>query len=98
MQAEDSLNFRERTSWSTCCTQKGHDWSKSQAGCIVGTGGETEQAVGRLVGSLCAITARDEDAESAMLASWISQVLLQIPLAGLQHKVPDELTSRATLQ
>ena len=39
-----------------------------------GTGGETEQAVGRLVGSLCAITAQDGDAQSAMLASWISQV------------------------
>ena len=34
----------------------------------------TEQAVGRVLGSLCAITARDEDAQSAMLASWISQV------------------------
>lgn len=39
-----------------------------------GTGGETEQAVGRLLGSMCAITARDEDAQSAMVASWISQV------------------------
>ena len=33
----------------------------------------TEQAVGRLVGSMCAVTARDGDAQSAMLASWISQ-------------------------
>ena len=38
------------------------------------TATETEQAVGRIVGALCAITARDDDAESAMLASWISQV------------------------
>ena len=39
-------------------------------------GGATgvEQAVGRLVGSLCVVTGRDEDAESAMLASWVSQV------------------------
>ena len=52
---------------------------------------ETEQAVGRLVGALCAITARDDDAESAMLASWISQVpgrhssapLPPNPIAGL---------------
>ena len=35
----------------------------------------TEQAVGRLVGALCAITARDDNAQSAMLASWISQVI-----------------------
>jgi len=33
----------------------------------------TEQAVGRLLGSLCALTARDGDAQTAMLASWISQ-------------------------
>jgi hypothetical protein len=35
----------------------------------------TEQALGRVVGALCAITAREDDAQSAMLASWISQVL-----------------------
>lgn len=33
--------------------------------------------MGRLVGAMCALTARDGDAQSAMLASWISQVLLQ---------------------
>ena len=33
--------------------------------------------MGRLLGSLCAITARDDDAQSAMLASWISQVTLR---------------------
>ena len=32
------------------------------------------QAVGRVLGSLCVLTARDGDAESAMLASWVSQV------------------------
>ncbi|KAG6548602.1 hypothetical protein Mapa_010091 [Marchantia paleacea] len=32
-----------------------------------------EQAVGRVVGSLCVLTARSGDAESAMLASWVSQ-------------------------
>ena len=42
----------------------------------------TEQAVGRLVGAMCAITARDGDAQSAMLASWISQVLHH----GLQNE------------
>lgn len=31
-------------------------------------------AMGRVVGSLCVITAKQEDASSAMLASWISQV------------------------
>jgi len=32
-----------------------------------------EQAVGRVVGSLCVLTAKSGDAESAMLASWVSQ-------------------------
>lgn len=32
-----------------------------------------EQAVGRVLGSLCVVTASDGDAQSAMLASWISQ-------------------------
>ncbi len=31
-------------------------------------------AMGRVVGSLCVVTAKDEDASSAMLASWVSQV------------------------
>ena len=44
---------------------------------------ETEQAVGRLVGALCAITAKDDDAESAMLASWISQVRIMPSGQGL---------------
>eukprot|EP00899_Mesostigma_viride_P004496 jgi/Mesvir1/14047/Mv11904-RA.1 len=34
---------------------------------------EVEQAVGRLVGALCVVTAKQGDAESAMLASWVSQ-------------------------
>ena len=38
--------------------------------------------MGRLVGAMCAITARDGDAQSAMLASWISQVLHH----GLQNE------------
>lgn len=47
----------------------------------VKTGGASgvEQAVGRLVGSLCVVTGRDEDAESAMLASWVSQASFDPP-------------------
>ena len=41
---------------------------------MAGGASGVEQAVGRLVGSLCVVTGRDEDAESAMLASWVSQV------------------------
>jgi flavin reductase (DIM6/NTAB) family NADH-FMN oxidoreductase RutF len=39
----------------------------------------TEQAVGRVVGSLCVVTAKREDVASAMLASWVSQVSFNPP-------------------
>jgi len=38
-----------------------------------------EAAMGRVVGSLCVVTAKDGDAESAMLASWISQASFRPP-------------------
>ncbi len=38
-----------------------------------------EQAVGRLVGSLCIVTTRKGDASSAMLASWVSQATFTPP-------------------
>ncbi|MGF1458888.1 MAG: diflavin flavoprotein [Leptolyngbyaceae cyanobacterium] len=38
-----------------------------------------EQAVGRLVGSLCVVTSRKGDASSAMLASWVSQATFSPP-------------------
>ena len=46
---------------------------------------ETEQAVGRILGALCAITAKDDDAESAMLASWISQVFITLLILCRTH-------------
>jgi flavin reductase (DIM6/NTAB) family NADH-FMN oxidoreductase RutF/flavodoxin len=38
-----------------------------------------EQAVGRVVGSLCVVTSKSGDAESAMLASWVSQASFNPP-------------------
>jgi flavorubredoxin/flavin reductase (DIM6/NTAB) family NADH-FMN oxidoreductase RutF len=38
-----------------------------------------EQAVGRLVGSLCIVTARQGEVSSAMLASWVSQASFAPP-------------------
>lgn len=38
-----------------------------------------EQAVGRVVGSLCVVVSRSGDAESAMLASWVSQASFNPP-------------------
>lgn len=34
---------------------------------------DVEQAVGQVIGSLCVVSAKEGDAESAMLASWVSQ-------------------------
>ncbi|MUG97807.1 MBL fold metallo-hydrolase [Scytonema sp. UIC 10036] len=39
----------------------------------------TEQAVGRIVGSLCVLTAKQGDISSAMLASWVSQASFNPP-------------------
>ncbi|MCM1983608.1 diflavin flavoprotein [Lyngbya confervoides] len=39
----------------------------------------TAQAVGRIVGSLCIVTAREESVSSAMLASWVSQATFDPP-------------------
>lgn len=36
-------------------------------------------AMGRVVGSLCVLTAKDGDAEGAMLASWVSQASFDPP-------------------
>ncbi|MDJ0733727.1 MAG: diflavin flavoprotein [Nostocaceae cyanobacterium] len=38
-----------------------------------------EQAVGRLIGSLCVVTAKQGDISSAMLASWVSQASFNPP-------------------
>lgn len=38
-----------------------------------------EQAVGRIVGSLCVVTAHQGDVSSAMLASWVSQATFNPP-------------------
>ena len=40
---------------------------------------QTEAAVGRIVGSLCAVTAKKGDVKSAMLASWVSQASFNPP-------------------
>ncbi|MGJ3246922.1 MAG: diflavin flavoprotein [Elainellaceae cyanobacterium] len=45
----------------------------------VSTISPTEQAVGRIVGSLCIVTVKKEDVSSAMLASWVSQATFTPP-------------------
>ncbi|MBZ8178539.1 diflavin flavoprotein [Oscillatoria salina] len=48
----------------------------------------TEQAVGRIVGSLCVVTTQQEELSSAMLASWVSQATFNPP--GLTVAVAKE--------
>lgn len=45
----------------------------------VGAASGPTLAIGRLVGSLCVVTAADEDATSAMLASWVTQASFDPP-------------------
>lgn len=47
-----------------------------------------EQAVGRVVGSLCIVTSKQEEVASAMLASWVSQATFSPP--GLTVAVAKE--------
>lgn len=65
------------------------------------TGGASaiEQAVGRLVGALCVVTGRDDDAESAMLASWVSQVYSHLAFITLTYaQLGCKLTRVGTIQ
>lgn len=48
----------------------------------------TEQALGRLVGSLCVVTTKQEEVSGAMLASWVSQATFNPP--GLTVAVAKE--------
>jgi flavorubredoxin/flavin reductase (DIM6/NTAB) family NADH-FMN oxidoreductase RutF len=53
-----------------------------------GTADRTAQAVGRIVGSLCVVTASQDDVQTAMLASWVSQATFKPP--GLTVAVAKE--------
>lgn len=46
---------------------------------VAGPVSGVEQAMGRVVGSLCVVSSKDGDAESAMLASWVSQASFDPP-------------------
>ncbi|RCJ24221.1 flavin oxidoreductase [Nostoc sp. ATCC 43529] len=54
-----------------------------------------EQAVGRIVGSLCVLTAKQDDISSAMLASWVSQASFSPPgltIAVAKDRAVESLT------
>jgi flavorubredoxin/flavin reductase (DIM6/NTAB) family NADH-FMN oxidoreductase RutF len=54
----------------------------------------TEQAVGRILGSLCVVSTKKGDLESAMLASWVSQATFSPP--GLTIAVAKERAIEST--
>ncbi|WP_392535855.1 diflavin flavoprotein [Nostoc sp. C117] len=54
-----------------------------------------EQAVGRIVGSLCVLTAKEGDRSSAMLASWVAQASFNPPgltIAVAKERAVESLT------
>lgn len=55
---------------------------------VTGSSDRTAQALGRVVGSLCVVTAKQDDVETAMLASWVSQATFNPP--GLTIAVAKE--------
>lgn len=55
-----------------------------------------EQAVGRIIGSLCVVTVRKEDVTTAMLASWVSQASFSPP--GLTVAVAKDRAIETYLQ
>ncbi|MFN6570062.1 diflavin flavoprotein [Dendronalium sp. ChiSLP03b] len=48
----------------------------------------TEQAVGRIIGSLCVLTTRDEESHKGVLTSWVSQATFNPP--GIMIAIADE--------
>ena len=60
----------------------------AQPAAVTGTADRTAQAVGRVVGALCVVSAKREDVETAMLASWVAQATFNPP--GLTVSVAKE--------
>ncbi|MFN6565050.1 MAG: diflavin flavoprotein [Nostoc sp. ChiSLP01] len=48
----------------------------------------TEQAVGRIIGSLCVLTTRDEESHKGVLTSWVSQATFNPP--GIMIAIAEE--------
>lgn len=59
--------------------RKSKSTAERSSGSAMAAATGAQQAMGRVVGSLCVVTAKDGDAESAMLASWISQASFDPP-------------------
>lgn len=67
--------------WHACTLQSESNLHRTSPACVCAYAGGAsglEQSVGRLVGALCVVSGKDDDAESAMLASWVSQVTMEV--------------------
>ncbi|KAF8073046.1 dfa6 [Scenedesmus sp. PABB004] len=85
------VKFKPTATDLTTCEQSGRDLAvqvkrrlknreRSSAGSMAAVAASGAQlAMGRVVGSLCVVTSRDEEAVSAMLASWVSQASFDPP-------------------
>lgn len=97
------VKFTPDASTLQYCEQAGTDFAqklkkaskKTQAPKIAAT--SVEKAIGRLVGSMCIVTAKQNNVSSAMLASWVAQATFTPPgftvavakdraIEGLMHK------------
>ncbi len=82
------------------CEETGTDFAQAlkkakRVAATLNPGSPVEQAVGRIVGSLCVVTARRGEVSTAMLASWVSQATFHPP--GLTVAVAKERAIEAYL-
>ena len=92
------VKFKPTDAVIKTCEEAGTDFAQTlkkakrtrKAKQVVGTSetARTEQALGRVIGSLCVVTAKQEELASAMLASWVSQATFTPP--GLTIAVAKE--------
>ena len=92
------VKFKPTDAIIKTCEEAGTDFAQTlkkakrtrKAKQVVGTSetARTEQALGRIIGSLCVVTTKQEELASAMLASWVSQATFNPP--GLTVAVAKE--------
>lgn len=92
------VKFAPTTTTLQACEEAGTDFAQklqraakrrvNRPAAVTGSSDRTAQALGRVVGSLCVVTAKQDDVETAMLASWVSQATFNPP--GLTIAVAKE--------
>jgi len=102
------VKFKPTTKDLSTCEQSGRDLAVqvkrrlktkeqgSMGSMAAVTASGPQLAMGRVVGSLCVVTARDEDYTTGMLASWVSQASFDPP--GITVAVKKDRTLETMLQ